>query len=86
MLIVIQKTTREEILSQSIPTNIKQFELAVTFLSSYDGIFKVPSKNNRIYFTTSINDDDFNVDTIRPGANEMESLTRKIERNNTERG
>ena len=44
MLIVMDKCTHEEHLSHSLETNIKQFKIAVTFLTGYNGIFDVPDK------------------------------------------
>ena len=51
MLIVLEKSTHEESSSQPFRTNIKQFMLAVTFLS---GIFKVTNRNKKNYFHISI--------------------------------
>ena len=48
MLIVMDKSTLEEHLSQPLQTNIKQFKIAVTFLSGYNGIFNLTPKNNKI--------------------------------------
>ena len=48
MLIVINKRTHEEYLSQSLQTNNKQFKIAVTFLTGYNGNFNVTDKNNKI--------------------------------------
>ena len=41
LLIVMGKSTHEEHLSQPLQTNIKQFKIAITFLSGYNGIFNV---------------------------------------------
>ena len=46
MLIVMDKSTHEEHLSQPLRTNNKQFKLAV-FLTGYNGIFNVTDKNNK---------------------------------------
>ena len=35
-----------------------QYKIAVTFLTGYNGIFKVTSKNNKFYFLKSIIDKD----------------------------
>ena len=56
MLIVMDKSTHEEHLSQPLQTNIKQFKIAVTFLTGYNGIFNVTDKNNKFYFTSSFSD------------------------------
>ena len=44
MLIVMAKSTFEEHLSQPLHTNKKQFKIAVTFLTAYNGIFNVTKK------------------------------------------
>ena len=44
ILIVMDKSIHEEHLSQSIPTNNKQYKIAVTFLTGYNGIFNVTNK------------------------------------------
>ena len=81
MLIVMDKSTHEEHLSQPLQTNNKQFKIAVTFLSAYNGIFNVRSGNNKFYFTKSINDDDhYIMKIIPPGAYEIESLNDEIKR------
>ena len=64
MLIVMDKSIQEEKLSQPLQTNNKQFKIAVTFLTPYNGLFNATNKNNKFYFTTSINHDDFNIITI----------------------
>ena len=45
MWIVVDKSTHEEHLSQPLQTNNKQFKIAVTFLTGYNGIFNVTSEN-----------------------------------------
>ena len=81
MLIVMNKSTHEEHLFQPLQTNNKQFKIAVTFLSAYNGIFKVTKENNKFYFTKSITDDDhYIMITIPPGAYEIESLNDEIKR------
>ena len=57
MLIVMDKCTHEEHLAQPLQTNIKQFKIAVTFLTGYNGIFNVTDKNNKFYFAKSITDE-----------------------------
>ena len=59
MLIVMDKSTHEEHLFQPLQMNIKQFKIAVTFLSAYNGIFKVTKKNKKIYFMKALIDEDF---------------------------
>ena len=81
MLIVMNESTHEEHLSQPLQTNNKQFKVAITFLSAYNGIFNVTSDNNKFYFTKSITDDDhYIMITIPPGAYEIESLNDEIKR------
>ena len=80
MLIVMDKSIHEEHLSESLQTNIKQFKIAVTFLTGYNGIFNVTNSNNKFYFLKSITDDDHIKITIPPGAYEIESLNNEIKR------
>ena len=80
LLIVMDESTHEEDLSQPLYTNNKQFKIAVTFLTGYNGIFNLTSKNNKFYFIKSITDDDNIQITIPPGAYEIESLNKEIKR------
>ena len=48
--IVMDKLLHEEHLSQSLQTNNKQLKVAITFLTGYNGIFKVTNKNNKFIF------------------------------------
>ena len=80
MLIIMDKSTHEEHLSQPLQTNKKQFKIAVTFLSGYNGIFNVTCSNNKFYFTRSITEDGFIQITIPPGAYELENLNNEIKR------
>ena len=81
MLIVMNKSTHEEHLSQPLQTNNKQFKIAITFLSAYNGIFNVTNLNNKFYFTKSITDDDhYIMITIPSGAYEIESFNDEIKR------
>ena len=69
MLIVMDKFTHEEHLSQALQTKNKQNKIEVTFVTGYSGIFNILNTNNRFYFKTTItNEDDFNQTTIPPGA------------------
>ena len=47
MLVLMDKSTHEEHLSQSLQTNNKQLKIAVTFLTGYNGIFNVINSNNK---------------------------------------
>ena len=80
LLIVMDKSTHEEHLFQPLQTNNKQFNIAVTFLSAYNGIFNVTSKNNKIIFFKSISDNDHIQISIRPGVYEIEALNDEIKR------
>ena len=80
MLIIMDKSTHEEHLSQPLQTNNKQFKIAVTFLTGYNGIFNVTDKNNKFYFTTSVTDIEPSFIIIPPGAYELESLDDEIKR------
>ena len=81
MLIVMDKSTHEEHLFQPLQTNNKQFKIAVTFLSGYNGIFNVANENNKFYFKKTISDDDGFVQiTIPAGAYEIEALNNEIKR------
>ena len=75
LLDVMDKSAHEEHLSQPLQTNIKQFNLAITFLSGYNGIFNVTKTNNRFHFKKTISDEyGFIQITIPPGIYEIESL------------
>ena len=80
MLIVMDKSTHEEHLSQPLQTNNKQFKIAVTFLTGYNGIFSVINDNNKFYFKKATQDEDFIQIRIPPGAYEIESLNNEIKR------
>ena len=81
MLIVMDKSTHEELLSQPLQTNDKQFKIAVTFLTGYNDIFNVTDRNNKFYYLKSITDKDGHIQiTIPPGAYELENLNNEIKR------
>ena len=80
MVVVMDKSTYEEHLSQPLQTNKKQFKIAVTFLTGYNGFFNVTDKKIKFYFTKSAKDDDFSVISIPPCAYELESLNDEIKR------
>ena len=81
MLIVMDKSTYEEHLSQPLQTNYKQFKIAITFLNGYNGIFNVTNKNNRFYFKKTITDEDGFVQfIIPPDAYEIEALSKENKR------
>ena len=81
MLVVMDKSTHEEDLSQTLQTKNRQFKIVVTFLTGYNGVFNVTDKNNKVHFTKSIADDDgFIQITIPLGAYEIESMNDEIKR------
>ena len=81
MLIVMDKSTHEEHLSQPLQAKNKQFKIGVTFLTGYNGIFNLTNKNNKFYFLKSITDEDGYIQiTIPPGAYEIEALNNEIKR------
>ena len=86
MLIVMDKSTHEEHLFQPLQTNNKQFKIAVTFLTGYNGIFNVTNRNNKFYFKKAIKDEDFIQIRIPEGAYEIESLNNEIKRIIIEKG
>ena len=86
MSIVMDKSTHEENLFQPLQTNNKQFKRTVTFLTVYNGIFKVTNSNNRFYFKKALIGEDFMQITIPSGGYEIETLDDEIERNFIEKG
>ena len=81
MLVVMYESTHEEHLFQPLQTNNKQFKIAVTFLTGYNGIFNITNFNNKFYFTTSISDIEPSFIIIPPAAYELERLDDEIKRN-----
>ena len=81
MLIVMNKSTHEEHLFQPLQTNIKQFKKAITFLSTYNGIFNATNSNNNFYFLKSVSDGDgYIIISIRLGVHEVGNLNDEIRR------
>ena len=80
ILIIMNKSVHEEHLFSLLQTNNKQFKIAITFLTGYNGIFNVTNSKNKFYFLKSITDDDHIQITIPPGAYEIESLNNEIKR------
>ena len=76
----MDKSTHEEHLFQPLQTNNKQFKIAVTFLSAYNGIFNVTNTNNKFYFKKKLIDEDFIQIRIAEGAYEIKSLNDEIKR------
>ena len=54
MLIVINKLTHEENLSQPLQTNIKQFKVAITCFTGCNGILNLTNKNNKFTFVSVV--------------------------------
>ena len=83
----MDKSMHEEHLFQPLQTNNKQFKIAITFLTGYNGIFNVTNSNNKFYFLKSITDKDGHIQiTIPPGAYELENLNNEIKRNIIDEG
>ena len=81
MLIVMDKSTPEEHLSQPLQTNNKQFKKTITFPTTYNGKFNVTNENNNFYSKKTItNEDGFIKITKPPGAYAIESLNNEIKR------
>ena len=69
----MDKSIQDNYVSQPLLTNNKQFQIAVTFLTAYNGIFDVTSKNHKFYFGKSITDEESYIQiTIPQGAYEIE--------------
>ena len=65
----MNKYTHEEHLFQPLQMNNRQFKIAITFLTGYNGIFNVTNSNNKFCFVKSIADKNGHVQiTIPPGA------------------
>ena len=81
MLIVMDKSTHEEHLSQPLRKNNEKFKIAVTSLSGYNGIFNVTNSNFKFYFKKTITDEGgFIQITLLLGAYEIESLNDESKR------
>ena len=79
MLIIMDKSTYEEHLFHPLQTNNKQFKIAFTFLTTYNSLYNVTEKNNKFYFTKSL-DDEFIQIIIPHGSYEIEALNDEIKR------
>ena len=79
LLIVMDKSTHEEYLSQPLQTNNKKFKVAVNFPTAYNGIFKTTDKNNKFYFAKSLTKD-YIIITLPPETYEIESLRNEFKR------
>ena len=79
MLFVMDESIHEEHLFQPLQMNNKQFRIAVTFLTCYNGIFIVTDKKIRFCFTKLLTED-YIIINIPEGASESESLNDEIKR------
>ena len=81
LLVVMDKSTHEEHLSQPLQTNNEQFKMAVTFLTVYKGIFNVTYLKIKFYSKRTItNEKDFIQFTMLLSAYENESLNIEVRR------
>ena len=81
MSILLEESTHEEHSSQPLQTINKQFKIAVTFFTGYNGIFNVTISNMKFYFEKSITDGDgFIQINIPQAAYEIENLNNEIKR------
>ena len=77
----MDKSMHEEHLFRPLQTNTKQFKIAATFLTGYNGIFNMTSKK-KIYFTKSVTDKDgCIIITIPQSSYQIESLNNENKRN-----
>ena len=80
VLVVMDKSTFKEHLYQPLQTIRKQFKIANTFLTGYNGNFNATDRNNKFYFVKTITDKDGFIQIILPpGAYEVEKLNNEIE-------
>ena len=80
MLVVMDKSNHEEHLSQPLQTKNKQFKTAVTFLTGYNGIFKITDKNIKFYFFIPLTVVEPSFNNIPIEVYELEILDAKIKR------
>ena len=82
----MEKSINEEHLSQPLQTKNKQFELAITFLNVHNSIFSIINKNNNIILIPVYEGAGYNIITIPPGADEIESIKKEIKIKTIEEG
>ena len=80
ILNIMDKYNHQEHLFQLLQTDNKQFKVAVTFLSAYNGIFNITNLNNKFYFKKGFDEGEFTQIALPPGAYEIESLNDEIKR------
>ena len=78
MLIVLNKSTHEENLSQPSQTKYKLFKGAITYLSDFKRIFNVTNSNNKSISKSVIEGAEHNLIRIHPGDYEFENSNNKI--------
>ena len=79
MLIVMDKPAHEEHLYQPLQTKNEQFNLVVTFLTGYNGIFNLTNSNNKFYSMKTITNEKGLIQiTTPPSAHEIEALDKKL--------
>ena len=82
MLIVLEKSTHELILSQPLQTIKKRYKIAGTFLIGFSGTYNITNRNCKFSFATPITDKgSFVQQMFAQGAYELESLNDENERN-----
>ena len=80
MLIVIDKSTHEEHLSQPLQTK-KKIKKAVTFLTVYIDIFNVTNSNKNFFFARPFADEAGFIEIKKlPGAYELENFNKENKR------
>ena len=80
MLVVMDKNTHEEQLSQPLQTSNKQFKIAVSSLTGYNGTFNVKNSNKNFYFKKTLIEEGFIQIIIPPRAYGIESLNKEVKR------
>ena len=80
-MIVLDKSTHEEHLSQPIKTNNEQFKIARTFLRSYSANFIHTTTENDFSFVQTLSDIYLMKAFVPPGAYELETLHSEFRRN-----
>ena len=77
----MDNSIHEDYLAHPLKPKNKELEIAVPFLTGYNGIFNIKNKNIKFHFTKSINDKDFSKRNISSGAYKIEPLGDEKKRN-----
>ena len=80
MLIILNESTHEEHLFHSLQRKNREYKLAITFLTGYNGFFNVTKSKNKFHFKESVTDEAFIQIKIPNGAYEIEALNIEIKR------